>query len=65
RSHPSTGWVRRTFHLPSGNAEIRVYVTPQGSAAVVRTLSGNVSGGATRRLDVKLTADGDVAAQLN
>jgi tRNA A-37 threonylcarbamoyl transferase component Bud32 len=65
RSHPSTGWVRRTFHLPSGNAEIRVYVTPQGSAAVVRTLSGNFSGGATRRLDVKLSADGDVAAQLN
>jgi len=65
RSHASTGWVRRSFHLPAGNTEIRVYVTPQGSAAVVRTLSGNFSGGASRRLDVKLADGGDVAAQLN
>jgi tRNA A-37 threonylcarbamoyl transferase component Bud32 len=65
RSRPSTGWVRRSFHLPAGNAEIRLYVTPHGSAAIVRTLSGSFAGGSSRRLDVKLTESGDVAAQLN
>jgi hypothetical protein len=65
RSHPSTGWVRQSFHVPAGDAVIRLYVTPHGRAAVVRTLSGNFPGGASRRLDAKLTGDGDVAAQLN
>jgi tRNA A-37 threonylcarbamoyl transferase component Bud32 len=65
RSRPTTGWVRRSFHLPAGSAEIRLYVTPHGSAAVVRTLSGNFTGGASRRLDAKLTEGGDVTAQLN
>ncbi|MBV8202589.1 MAG: serine/threonine protein kinase, partial [Acidobacteria bacterium] len=65
RSHPSTGWVRRSFHLPAGNVEIRLYVTPHGSAAIVRTIPGNLAGGSSRRLDVKLTEGGDVAAQLN
>jgi serine/threonine-protein kinase len=65
RSHPSTGWVRQSFRVPAGDAVIRLYVTPHGSAAVVRTLKGNFPGGTSRRLDAKLTGDGDVAAQLN
>jgi tRNA A-37 threonylcarbamoyl transferase component Bud32 len=65
RSRPTTGWVRRSFHLPAGNAEIRLYVTPRGSAAVVRTLAGPFAGGGTRRLDVQLDDDGQVTAQLN
>jgi len=65
RSHPSTGWVRQSFRVPAGDAVIRLYVTSHGSAAVVRTLNGNFPGGASRRLDAKLTADGDVTAQLN
>ncbi len=64
RSRPKSGWVRRSVHLPAGNAQIRVYVTPQGNAAVVRTLSGNFPGGASRRLDVKLDASGQVTAEL-
>jgi serine/threonine protein kinase len=65
RSHPSTGWVRQSFRVPAGDAVIRLYVTPQGSAAVFRTLQGNLPGGTSRRLDAKLTGDGDVTAQLN
>jgi serine/threonine protein kinase len=65
RSHPSTGWVRQSFRVPAGDAVIRLYVTPHGSAAVVRTFKGNFPGGTSRRLDAKLTGDGDVAAQLN
>jgi predicted Ser/Thr protein kinase len=65
RSRPSTGWVRRSFRLQPGKAEIRLYVTPQGSAAVVRTLSDNFTGGAARRLDVQLGGDRQVSAQLN
>jgi serine/threonine protein kinase len=65
RSHASTGWVRQSFRVPAGDAVIRLYVTPQGSAAVVRTLKGNFPGGTSRRLDAKLTGDGDVTAQLN
>ncbi|HEY6324851.1 MAG TPA: protein kinase [Thermoanaerobaculia bacterium] len=65
RSHPSTGWVRQSFRVPAGDAVIRLYVTPHGSAAVVRTFKGNFPGGASRRLDAKLTGDGDVTAQLN
>jgi serine/threonine protein kinase len=65
RSHPSTGWVRQSFRVPAGDAVIRLYVTPHGSAAVVRTFKGNFPGGTSRRLDAKLTGDGDVTAQLN
>jgi predicted Ser/Thr protein kinase len=65
RSRPRTGWVRRSFRLQPGKAEIRLYVTPQGSAAVVRTLSDNFIGGAARRLDVQLGGDRQVSVQLN
>ncbi len=65
RSHPSTGWVRRTFHLKPGNVEIRLYVTPHGSAAVVKILNGNLTAGAARRLDVRLTEAGEVTYQMN
>jgi serine/threonine protein kinase len=65
RSHPSTGWVKKSFRVPAGDAVIRLYVTPHGSAAVFRTFKGNFPGGASRRLDAKLTGDGDVTAQLN
>jgi serine/threonine protein kinase len=65
RSHPSTGWVRQSFRVPAGDAVIRLYVTPHGSAAVVRNLKANFPGGTSRRLDAKLTGDGDVTTQLN
>jgi hypothetical protein len=65
RSHASTGWVRKSFPVPAGDAVIRLYVTPQGSAAVFRTFKGNFPGGTSRRLDAKLTGEGDVTAQLN
>jgi hypothetical protein len=65
RSRPTTGWVRRSIQLPAGSARLRVYVTPQGSAAVVRSLDGNFPGGASRRLDVKLDAAGQVTAELD
>jgi predicted Ser/Thr protein kinase len=65
RSHPTTGWVRRSFHLKPGSVEIRLYVTPAGSAAVVKILNGNFPAGAARRLEVRLTEAGDVSYQLN
>jgi hypothetical protein len=65
RSHPSTGWVRRSFHLKPGSVEIRLYVTPHDSAAVVKILNGNLPAGGARRLDVRLTEAGDVTYQLN
>jgi tRNA A-37 threonylcarbamoyl transferase component Bud32 len=65
RSRPTTGWVRRSLSVKPGNAEIRIYVTVQGSAAVVKTVRGNLPAGATRRLDVQLADSGEVSLQLN
>ena len=65
RSRAGTGWVRHSFSVKPGNAEIRLYVTPLGSAAVFRSLQGTFPGGSSRRLDVQLTDGGDVTTQLN
>jgi tRNA A-37 threonylcarbamoyl transferase component Bud32 len=65
RSRPTTGWVRRSLSVRPGTAEIRIYVTVQGNAAVVKTLSGNLPAGASRRLDVQLADSGEVSLQLN
>lgn len=66
RSRPSTGWVRRSFSVKPGTVEIRVYVTPQGSAAVVRGVPpGNFAAGTSHRLEVQLTDGGQVTTQLN
>jgi serine/threonine protein kinase len=65
RPKPSTGWVRKSFTVAAGTAELRVYVTAQGRAAEVRNLNGNFLGGATRKLDVQLNDGGQVSASLN
>jgi serine/threonine protein kinase len=65
RPKPGTGWVRRTLTVPAGNCELRVYVTPQGHAAEVRSLSGNFIGGSSRHLDVQLNESGQVSATLH
>jgi tRNA A-37 threonylcarbamoyl transferase component Bud32 len=66
RSRPTPGTLHHDLHLAPGPVEIRVYVTPEGSAAVVKNLPPvTLAGGATRRLDVRLSADGQVTAQLN
>jgi tRNA A-37 threonylcarbamoyl transferase component Bud32 len=64
-SRPSTGSVRRSFGVKPGAAEIRIYVTPKGSAAVVRSIPGNFAAGTSHRLDVQLTDGGQVTTQLN
>jgi hypothetical protein len=43
----------------------KVYVTPDGRPAIPKTLSGDSAAGATRRLDIQLSAAGEVRARLD
>jgi tRNA A-37 threonylcarbamoyl transferase component Bud32 len=65
RTKSRSDWVRKSFQVPAGSAKIRLYVTPQGRAAQVRTLSGNFAGGTTRHLDAKLASSGELDCSLN
>jgi hypothetical protein len=51
----------RSIEVPSGTSEIRVSVTPSGRAAIVRAMKGNFQGGASRALEIQLSADGQLA----
>ncbi len=48
------GPIGTTVQVPAGNTELKVYVTPPGQAARVKTLSGSFPGGGSRTLTIRL-----------
>lgn len=58
------GFQRQIAVAPGTTGQLRVYVTPAGRPAQVKTLHANFPAGMTRRLIVDLPASGAVNAQL-
>jgi serine/threonine protein kinase len=61
--------VQREFsrsieEVAAGASQIRASVTPAGRAAIVKPMSGNFQGGGSRTLEVQLSADGQLDANL-
>jgi hypothetical protein len=54
----------QNVEVPAGTVSLRVYVTPGGRSAQLKPLSGNFTGGSTRVLEVRLSADGQADASL-
>ncbi|HEX3527068.1 MAG TPA: serine/threonine-protein kinase [Thermoanaerobaculia bacterium] len=48
------GSLDKTVQVPAGSTELKIYVTPPGQAARVKTLSGSFPGGASRTLTIRL-----------
>ena len=65
RSRTAPGEIRRAVTVPAGTSSVRVYVTPEGKAAQVKSLSGNFPGGGSRSLEIRLSETGVMTAQLN
>jgi serine/threonine protein kinase len=53
RNRPG-GPLETTTQLPAGNFELKVYITPPGQAAIIRTVSGSLAGGSSHQLVIKL-----------
>ncbi|MEP7013516.1 MAG: serine/threonine-protein kinase [Acidobacteriota bacterium] len=65
RSRATGGSFQRPISVAAGTTgQLRVYVTPAGRPAQVKTLQANFPAGATRRLIIDLPASGTVNAQL-
>jgi eukaryotic-like serine/threonine-protein kinase len=65
RRRGKPGWVRVAHEVTPGNVDIKIYVTPAGRSAVVKSIAGNFLGGAVRRLDIQMSASGVLTANLN
>jgi serine/threonine protein kinase len=58
------GSIDQTVPLPSGDAEIRVYVTPPGEKAWFQSLNGSFPGGSSRSLVIRLSESKQATAEL-
>jgi serine/threonine protein kinase len=65
RSKTAPGSFSRQLTVAAGTAKVRVYVTPEGRKAQVKTFNGNFLGGSSRTLEVKLSETGELTANLN
>jgi serine/threonine protein kinase len=65
RSKTAPGELSRSLTVQPGTSEVRLYVTPEGKKAQVRTFTGNFPGGSSRTLEIRLSEAGDVTANLN
>lgn len=65
RRSGSGGSVARTVELPSGAAEIQVWVTPPGGSAKLKTLSGSLASASSRTLNIHLPESGEATVTLN
>jgi serine/threonine protein kinase len=57
--------LNRNLEIPVGTVSLRIHVAPGGQPAKVKPLSGNFIGGGSRLLEVRLSADGQVDANLH
>ncbi|HXU29796.1 MAG TPA: serine/threonine-protein kinase [Thermoanaerobaculia bacterium] len=65
RSRTTGGSIQRQITLaPGASGQLRVYVTPAGKPAQVKTWPANFTAGSTHRLVIDLPASGAVNAQL-
>ncbi len=63
-SRGAVGGFERGVTLDAGDVDLRIYVTPSGEPAVVKTISGNFAGGSSRRLTIDVAAGGTVSLRL-
>jgi serine/threonine protein kinase len=49
------GHFENSYSIAPGAADLRVYVTPPGQKAILKTVSGNFLGGQARRLEIQLS----------
>ena len=54
----------KTVQVPAGATELKVYVTPPGLAALVKTFSENFPGGASRTLMIRLPESKELSVEL-
>jgi hypothetical protein len=54
----------KTVQVPAGATELKVYVTPPGLAALVKTLPENFPGGASRMLTIRLSESKALSVEL-
>ena len=64
RARGTAGGFERSLTIPAGDADLRVYVTPTGRPAVVKTISGNFPGGSARHLTIDVAQGGGVSLRL-
>jgi serine/threonine protein kinase len=65
RPKPSSGSFQRRKEVATGSNSLRVLVTPRNKAALSEGLSGNFPAGRSRTLEIELTAEGKLRANLN
>jgi serine/threonine protein kinase len=58
------GTIGKTVQVPAGSTDLKVYVTPPGQAARVKTVSGSFPGGASRWLVIRLPESQDPSVEL-
>jgi len=54
----------KSVQVPAGNTELKVYVTPPGQAARLKTISGNFPGGGSRTLVIRLPESKEPSVEL-
>jgi serine/threonine protein kinase len=60
----SGGSADSTAQVPAGNTELKIYVTPPGQAARLKTISGNFPGGGSRTLVIRLPESKEPSVEL-
>jgi serine/threonine-protein kinase len=56
--------INRSLEIPAGTVSLRVHVAPTDQPAQVKPFSGNFTGGSSRLLEVRLSAEGRAEASL-
>ena len=59
-----SGTIQASRKVPAGPLNLRVYVALEGSPTRAISIEGDVAGGATRVLDVRVDSDGNATAAL-
>lgn len=58
------GNSENTVQVPAGSTELKIYVTPPGQAARLKTISGNFPGGGSRLLVIRLPESKEPSVEL-
>jgi hypothetical protein len=58
------GTIEKTVQVPAGSSDLKVYVTPPGQAARLKTVSGSFPGGTSRLLVIRLPESQNPSLEL-